>query len=53
VQNNVTNLRSQTAEYMRSHRNEFIPFLVQESTGDLYNDGQFRRQSIKVYNNLK
>ena len=41
VQNNVMVLRSQTADYMRSHRDEFLPFLVQETTGELYNDGQF------------
>lgn len=41
IENNVTNLRGQTAEYMRSHRNEFLPFLVQESTGELYNDDEF------------
>jgi len=41
MQNDVSSLRSQTAGYMRSHRDEFLPFLVQESTGELYNDGKF------------
>jgi len=40
VQNNVTSLRCQTAEYMRGHRDEFLPFLVQEATGELYSEGQ-------------
>jgi len=40
LQNNVPSLRSQTAEYMRSHRDEFLPFLVQEATGELYSEGQ-------------
>lgn len=41
IENNVTSLRSQTANYMRSHRDEFLPFLVQEATGELYNDDEF------------
>jgi len=42
MQNNVTSLRSQTADYMRSHRDEFLPFFVQETTGELYNDGELQ-----------
>jgi len=43
MQNSVTSLRCQTADYMRNHRDEFLPFLVQESTGELYNDGELQR----------
>lgn len=38
-QSSIESLRSQTAQYMRNHRDEFWPFLVKEDTGDLYSPG--------------
>lgn len=35
----VAMLRSQTAEYVRSHIDDFLPFLTNPNTGDLYSQG--------------
>lgn len=40
MQFNVETLRNRTAEYIRSHRDDFWPFLVKEDTGDLYSPGK-------------
>lgn len=36
----VATLRSQTAEYVRSHMDDFLPFLTNPNTGDLYSQGR-------------
>jgi OTU domain-containing protein 6 len=35
----VAALRSQTAEYMQSHVEDFLPFLTNPNTGDMYTPG--------------
>ncbi|NXX88699.1 OTU6B Deubiquitinase, partial [Centropus bengalensis] len=32
----VTTLRTQTAKYMQSHSDDFLPFLTNPNTGDMY-----------------
>ena len=41
VQSSVASLRQQTAQYMSAHRDEFMPFLVHDATGELYSEGLF------------
>lgn len=36
----VTTLRAQTADYMRTHMDDFLPFLTNPNTGDLYSHGR-------------
>lgn len=33
-------LRAQTAQYMRSHVDDFLPFLTDPNTGDMYTAGE-------------
>lgn len=40
---NVKNLRYHTAEYMRSHAEDFLPFLTNPNTGDLYTTDEFEK----------
>lgn len=35
----VATLRRQTAEYMQSHSDDFLPFLTNPNTGDMYTPG--------------
>lgn len=35
----VKELRSRTAEHMRSHADDFLPFLTNPNTGDMYTTG--------------
>uniref|UniRef100_G1KBP2 ubiquitinyl hydrolase 1 n=1 Tax=Anolis carolinensis TaxID=28377 RepID=G1KBP2_ANOCA len=37
----VPALRSRTAEYMESHADDFLPFLTNPNTGDLYSRGRY------------
>ncbi|RUS87019.1 hypothetical protein EGW08_005257, partial [Elysia chlorotica] len=41
-------LRQQTSEYMRSHREEFLPFLTHPDTGDALTEEQFERYCDKT-----
>lgn len=36
----VAALRNQTAKYMQSHLDDFLPFLTNPSTGDMYSRGR-------------
>lgn len=36
----VTTLRNQTAKYMQSHFDDFLPFLTNPTTGDMYSRGK-------------
>lgn len=40
---NVKELRCRTAEHMRSHTEDFLPFLTNPSTGDLYTTEEFEK----------
>lgn len=39
----VKELRSCTAEHMRSHADDFLPFLNNPDTGDMYTTGNMSR----------
>ncbi|XP_047462020.1 deubiquitinase OTUD6B [Mugil cephalus] len=39
----VKELRSRTAEHMRSHADDFLPFLTNPSTGDMYTRDEFEK----------
>jgi OTU domain-containing protein 6 len=41
IETSVGALRHQTAQFMSTHRDEFLPFLVHEATGELYSEGEF------------
>lgn len=36
----IQELRAQTAQYMRSHEADFLPFLTNPNTGDMYTAGE-------------
>ncbi|XP_062986993.1 deubiquitinase OTUD6B isoform X2 [Elgaria multicarinata webbii] len=46
----VATLRSQTAEYMRSHGDDFLPFLTNPNTGDLYSQEEFEKYCYDIAN---
>uniref|UniRef100_A0A3Q3XA53 ubiquitinyl hydrolase 1 n=1 Tax=Mola mola TaxID=94237 RepID=A0A3Q3XA53_MOLML len=39
----VKELRSRTAEHMRSHADDFLPFLINPNTGDMYTTDEFEK----------
>ncbi|XP_068189639.1 deubiquitinase OTUD6B isoform X2 [Antennarius striatus] len=39
----VKELRSHTAEHMRSHADDFLPFLTNSNTGDMYTTDEFEK----------
>ncbi|MGH0185502.1 UNVERIFIED_CONTAM: hypothetical protein FKN15_030697 [Acipenser sinensis] len=41
-------LRAQAAEYMRSHADDFLPFLTNPSTGDMYTPDEFEKYCSDV-----
>ncbi|KAM3858468.1 deubiquitinase OTUD6B [Diretmus argenteus] len=41
-------LRSRTAEYMRSHADDFLPFLTNTNTGDMYTTDEFEKYCSDV-----
>lgn len=41
-------LRTQTAQYMRSHADDFLPFLTDPSSGDMYTADQFEKYCSDV-----
>ncbi|XP_069778040.1 deubiquitinase OTUD6B-like isoform X4 [Narcine bancroftii] len=45
----LVELRSQAAEYMRSHMDDFLPFLT-NSTGDMYTPDEFEKYCHEVAN---
>lgn len=45
---NVKELRCRTAEHMRSHAEDFLPFLVNPDTGDLFTTDEFEKYCIDV-----
>ncbi|XP_061463222.1 deubiquitinase OTUD6B [Rhineura floridana] len=46
----VATLRSQTAEYMKSHIDDFLPFLTNTNTGDLYSQEEFEKYCHDIAN---
>ncbi|XP_051527272.1 deubiquitinase OTUD6B isoform X2 [Myxocyprinus asiaticus] len=41
-------LRAQTAQYMRSHSDDFLPFLTDPNTGDMYTADEFEKYCSDV-----
>lgn len=39
----LKDLRAQTAQYMRSHADDFLPFLTDPNTGDMYTADEFEK----------
>ncbi|KAE8599223.1 hypothetical protein XENTR_v10017105 [Xenopus tropicalis] len=46
----VANLRSQTADYMQNHAEDFLPFLTNSSTGDMYTQEEFLKYCTDIVN---
>ncbi|XP_020392803.1 deubiquitinase OTUD6B [Rhincodon typus] len=46
----LTDLRTQAAEYMRSHVDDFLPFLTNCNTGDMYTPEEFEKYCDEVAN---
>uniref|UniRef100_A0A5F4W199 ubiquitinyl hydrolase 1 n=1 Tax=Callithrix jacchus TaxID=9483 RepID=A0A5F4W199_CALJA len=46
----VVALRSQTAEYMQSHVDDFLPFLTNPNTGDMYTPEEFQKYCYDIVN---
>uniref|UniRef100_A0A8C6G5F9 ubiquitinyl hydrolase 1 n=1 Tax=Mus spicilegus TaxID=10103 RepID=A0A8C6G5F9_MUSSI len=46
----VASLRRQTAEYMQSHSDDFLPFLTNPSTGDMYTPEEFGKYCDDIVN---
>uniref|UniRef100_A0A3Q3E7B6 ubiquitinyl hydrolase 1 n=1 Tax=Labrus bergylta TaxID=56723 RepID=A0A3Q3E7B6_9LABR len=44
----VKDLRSRTAEHMRSHADDFLPFLTKPNTGDMYTREEFEHYCSEV-----
>nr|XP_033492276.1 deubiquitinase OTUD6B [Epinephelus lanceolatus] len=44
----VKELRSRTAEHMRSHADDFMPFLTNPNTGDMYTTDEFEKYCSDV-----
>ncbi|KTG03951.1 hypothetical protein cypCar_00005174 [Cyprinus carpio] len=44
----LTELRAQTAQYMRSHADDFLPFLTDPSSGDMYTAEEFEKYCSDV-----
>ncbi|XP_028249486.1 deubiquitinase OTUD6B [Parambassis ranga] len=44
----VKELRTRTAEHMRSHADDFLPFLTNPSTGDMYTTDEFEKYCSDV-----
>lgn len=46
----LSSLRHQTADYMQSHADEFLPFLTNSSTGDMYTQDEFEKYCSEIAN---
>ncbi|XP_060760036.1 deubiquitinase OTUD6B [Neoarius graeffei] len=44
----IQELRVQTAQYMRSHEDDFLPFLTNPNTGDMYTADEFEKYCSDV-----
>ncbi|XP_039977732.1 deubiquitinase OTUD6B [Xiphias gladius] len=45
---NVKELRTRTAEHMRCHADDFLPFLTNPNTGDMYTTDEFEKYCSEV-----
>ncbi|XP_077208056.1 deubiquitinase OTUD6B [Paroedura picta] len=48
----VATLRAQTAEHMRTHVDDFLPFLTNPNTGDLYSHDEFEKYCSDIANSV-
>nr|XP_033790588.1 deubiquitinase OTUD6B isoform X2 [Geotrypetes seraphini] len=46
----LAQLRSQTAQYMQSHVDDFLPFLINSNTGDIYTPEAFEKYCDDIVN---
>ncbi|XP_040288546.1 deubiquitinase OTUD6B isoform X2 [Bufo bufo] len=46
----LTSLRRQTADYMQSHTDDFLPFLTNSATGEMYTPDEFQKYCTEVAN---
>ncbi|XP_078396849.1 deubiquitinase OTUD6B [Cetorhinus maximus] len=46
----IAELRTRAAEYMRSHVDDFLPFLTNSNTGDMYTPEEFEKYCDEVAN---
>lgn len=46
----LTSLRRQTADYMQSHTDDFLPFLTNSATGEMYTQDEFEKYCTEVAN---
>ncbi|XP_030072288.1 deubiquitinase OTUD6B isoform X2 [Microcaecilia unicolor] len=46
----LAQLRSQTAQYMQGHVDDFLPFLITPSTGDVYTPEEFEKYCDDIVN---
>lgn len=46
----LTSLRCQTADYMQSHTDDFLPFLTNSATGEMYTRDEFEKYCNEVAN---
>ncbi|XP_038601784.1 deubiquitinase OTUD6B isoform X1 [Tachyglossus aculeatus] len=46
----VATLRSQTAEYMQNHTDDFLPFLTNSTTGEMYTQEEFEKYCADIVN---
>ncbi|XP_066531145.1 deubiquitinase OTUD6B [Hoplias malabaricus] len=44
----IKELRAQTAQYMRSHSDDFLPFLTNANTGDMYTVDEFEKYCTDI-----
>ncbi|KAJ7991935.1 hypothetical protein DPEC_G00289020 [Dallia pectoralis] len=45
---NLIELRAQTAQYIRAHADDFLPFLTNSTTGDLYTADEFQKYCCDI-----
>ncbi|CAH2285551.1 OTU domain-containing 6B [Pelobates cultripes] len=44
----LSNLRSQTADYMRKHADDFLPFLTNASTNEMFSEEEFEKYCNEI-----
>jgi len=50
VKTNIEELRHKSSDYMRAHRDDFLPFLTSNKTGDLMNEEEYEEYCYEVAN---
>lgn len=46
----LSSLRHQTADYMQSHADDFLPFLTNSATGEMYTQDEFEKYCSEIAN---